>query len=105
LSADTDGIASIERIRRDESIVISLAYEGQPLFGTEIKISSDRSIARLIEDSDKDLYSDVLVLMFKIFGSLFFIGIFASVFLPAYKSYKDKAKQMALEKAKAEGNL
>ena len=93
LSAEKNGIAGIERIRRDESVVISLAYEGQPLFGTEITISSDRSIADQVETEGKEYMPVWASMLLTFFGLFFIIGILASIAIPAYKSYIDAAKK------------
>lgn len=89
ISSETNGIASIERIRRDESIIVSLAYEGQPLFGTEIKISSDRSIAIQTESESKDYLSSWAEIVLAVIASFFTISIFSAVIIPATKSYKE----------------
>lgn len=93
LSKEQNGIAGIERIRRDESVTISLAYKGQPLFGTEVKIASDRSIALQVEVDDKDEWPFWAVVVTSIFGFWFTIGILASVSIPAYKDYVKRAKE------------
>ncbi len=104
LSTEKDGIASIERVRRDESVVVSLAYEGQPLFGNEIIISSDRSIAKQVEIEGKEylpVWASVLLTMF---GALFFIGLISSISIPAYRGYLEAAKKEEANKS-AEKNL
>ena len=95
LSADENGIASIERVRRDESIVISLAYEGQPLFGNEITISSDRSIAEQIEIEGKEYMPSWFSALIFLFGAFFMIGILSAIAIPAYNGYIKQAKKNA----------
>lgn len=91
LSSEKDGIASIERVRRDEIVTISLAYEGQPLFGNEIKVASDRSIATHVEiDSEEELPTWATVI-FIVLGFWFTLGILASISIPAYREYRKKA--------------
>jgi hypothetical protein len=43
----------IDRLRRDETVVISLAYKGAPLTNQSIIVTSDRSIAKSIDLSVK----------------------------------------------------
>tara|TARA_R110002049_G_scaffold133756_4_gene293160 strand:+ start:309 stop:860 length:552 start_codon:yes stop_codon:yes gene_type:complete len=100
LSSEKDGVANIERIRRDEIVTISTAYEGQPLFGTEIKIASDRSIAKLIEHDADDGLPWWAIFAVSIFGFWFTIGILASISIPAYKDYVKRAKQAQAEAKK-----
>lgn len=100
LSSEKNGIARIERVRRDESVTISLAYEGQPLFGTEIKIASDRSIAEQVEIDDKASWPTWTTVVGSILAFWFTIGILASISIPAYKDYIKRAKE--LEAAKKE---
>lgn len=99
LSSEKNGIASLERVRRDENVTISLAYEGQPLFGTEIKIASDRSIAAQVElDSDEGLPLWATII-FIVLGFWFSFGILASISIPAFREYRKKALE-AQEAAK-----
>ena len=94
LSEEKNGIASIERVRRDESLVISLAYKGQPLFGTEINISSDRSIAEQVESEGKEylpLWASVLITFF---GVMFIIGVLSAIIIPAYRGYTETARKI-----------
>jgi len=105
LSNEKNGIVSIERVRRDESIIISLAYEGQPLFGNEIVISSDRSIAEQIEVEGKEFSPPLLIVIFSILGALFVVGVFSAIAIPAYRGYmitaKKHAESLMLDKQKA----
>lgn len=100
ISAEKNGLASIERVRRDESIVFSLAYKGQPLFGTEVKIVSDRSIAEQKEQS-----SDGEINWLNIAGIVlltwFAVGVIGGISIPAYRDYTKRAKEAA---AKAQEN-
>ena len=89
LSTEKDGLVSIERIRRDETIIISLAYTGQPLFGNELKIASDRSIAVQTENVNKEFWTDFTVFL----GIWVAVSIILSILVPAYKEYKRRAKE------------
>ena len=102
LSAEKSGIASVERIRRDESVIISTAYEGQPLFGTEVVISSDRSIAELVESESKEYLPSWASLLLMFFGGSFFIGIISAIAIPAYRGYIEVAKKAAEKSEGAE---
>ena len=95
LSSEKNGIASIERIRRNEAITIAVAYEGQPLFGNEVKIASDRSIAIQIENDSEEGVSAWMAAFFAFLGLWFAIGIIASVSIPAYRDYKKRAQEAA----------
>ncbi len=99
ISIEKNGIAGIERIRRDESVVISLAYEGQPLFGSEITISSDRSIAEQVEAEDKEYMPMWATSLLIFFGITFIVGLLASIAIPAYQGYI-KAAQAAEKNTK-----
>jgi hypothetical protein len=93
LSQEKNGIASIERIRRDETVTISLAYEGQLLFGSEVKIASDRSIAKQVEvDDDNELPAWANTLLI-VLGFWFTLGVLASISIPAYRDYVKRAKE------------
>jgi hypothetical protein len=48
------GIATLNRLRRDETIIISIVYEGSPLILDNIKITSNRSIAKAVDVNNKD---------------------------------------------------
>jgi hypothetical protein len=102
LSIEKNGIASIERVRRNESVVISLAYKGQPLFGTEITISSDRSIAELVESEGKEYLPVWATLLLAFFGITFFIGLLSAITIPAYKDYVERAKKAKATRQNAE---
>lgn len=100
LSQEKDGIASLERVRRDEVVTISLAYEGQPLFGSEVKIASDRSIAKHVEmDNDNDLPAWANTLLF-VLGFWFTLGLLASIAIPSFRDYRKRARE-AQEASKA----
>ncbi len=93
LSQEKNGIASVERIRRDETVTISLAYEGQPLFWSEVTIASDRSIAKQVEvDDDKEFPAWAKILLI-VLGFWFTLGVLASISIPAYKDYVKRAKE------------
>jgi hypothetical protein len=100
LSSEKNGIAGIERIRRSEAITIAVAYEGQPLFGHEIKIASDRSIAVQIESDRESLSSAWAASFWSSLALWFGIGIVASISIPAYRDYKKTAKRVADAAAK-----
>lgn len=93
LENEKNGIAHIDRIRRNESIIISLAYEGPSLLGSEIKIASDRSIAEQIESKDKESSINFSFLIFVFTVFCFVFGIFAGVVTPAYRDYKKRAHE------------
>jgi len=93
LNTEKDGIASIERIRRDESLILSLAYKGEALSGNEVKIASDRSIAIQIKNEDNDNWPIWAIVIAIILGFWFTIGILASISIPAYKDYIKRAKE------------
>lgn len=93
LNAEKHGIASIERLRRGETVIFSLAYKGQPLFGSEIKVVSDRSIAKQKElDANTDLPAWASIVIW-VLGSFFVIGILSSITIPAYQDYVKRAKE------------
>jgi hypothetical protein len=92
LSPEINGIASLDRIRRDESLVISLAYKGQRLLGNEIKIASDRSIA-LQTQSDNSASTNWWKIAFLSSVGVWFIGIFSAIAIPAYQNYKKLAEE------------
>lgn len=100
ISNEKNGIAGFERIRRDETINISLAYEGQPLFGTEVKVASDRSIAEQIESEGKDSNIDWAFFVFVFMAVSFFIGIISSIAIPAYQGYIKQANAAAAKLGK-----
>lgn len=102
LSAEKNGIASIERIRRDESVTISLAYKGQPLFGTEIKIASDRSISEQVEIDDKSYWPTWVTAIGSLLAFWLTIGILAGISIPAYKDYIKRAKEHEAAKKEQE---
>jgi hypothetical protein len=54
LAGDKSGLTYIDRIRRDETIIISFAYEGSPLTVSSVKVTSERSIAEAIDINDKN---------------------------------------------------
>lgn len=93
LSQEKNGIASVERIRRDETVTISLAYEGQPLFGSEVKIASDRSIAKQVEVDDDSGYPAWANTLLVVLGFWFTLGVLASIAIPAYRDYVKRAKE------------
>jgi hypothetical protein len=97
LSKEKNGIASIERIRRDESVIISLAYTGQPLFGAQITVSSDRSIAEHVDNESGDDFPGWAMSLLAYMGIAWIIGALAATAIPAYNSYI-KAAKLAKEK-------
>lgn len=101
IGSEKNGLASIERLRRDETVTVSLAYKGDPLFGNDIKISSDRSIAELIENESGEYLPTWASILLTFFGITFVVGILASIAIPSYNSYIQAAKE-AQEKAKQE---
>lgn len=100
LSSEKNGIASIERIRRSEAITIAVVYEGQPLFGNEVKIASDRSIAVQIENDSEGGLSAWTASFLALLGLWFGIGIVASISIPAYRDYKKRALAMTESNSK-----
>ena len=102
LSAEKNGVASIERVRRDETVVVSLAYKGQPLFGTELIISSDRSIAEQVESEGKEYLPVWASMLLAFFGITFVVGILSAIAIPAYKGYIETAKKAQAAKKNAE---
>ena len=48
------GIATLSRLRRDETVIVSIVYEGSPLILDNIKITSNRSIAKAVDVNNKD---------------------------------------------------
>jgi hypothetical protein len=54
LEGDKNGIAYIERLRRDETIIISFAYKGSALTDSNVRVTSERSIAEAININDKN---------------------------------------------------
>jgi hypothetical protein len=93
ISGETNGIASIERVRRDESVVFSMAYTGRPLLGTEVRIVSDRSIAELRDaptDAELPVWAAIVIW---VLGSFFAIGLVSSIAIPAYQDYVKRAKE------------
>jgi hypothetical protein len=94
LSGEENGIAGLERIRRDETVTISIAYEGQPLFGTEVKIVSDRSMAAQIESNADDSFPVWATIGLSVLGFWLTIGVLASIAIPAYRDYMKRAKEV-----------
>lgn len=93
LSSEHHGIAGVERLRRGETVIFSLAYKGQPLFGSEIKVLSDRSIAQQKElDANTHLPGWALIVMWT-FGFFFVFSMLSSITIPAYKSYVRRANE------------
>lgn len=93
LSEEKNGISSIERIRRDESLIFSIAYKGQPLFGNEVKIASDRSIALQIENEiqyNVPLWMQVSLGLFSFF---FVVGLLSSIAIPQYQKYVKRVEE------------
>jgi hypothetical protein len=72
LKNDKNGIANLNRLRRDETVVISLVYEGIPLTSDNIKVTSNRSIAKPVEVNSKDsflsLFNHIMAIVTSIFS-------------------------------------
>lgn len=54
-----NGLTYIDRIRRDETIIISFTYEGSPLNTSSIKVVSERSIAEAVDINNKNSLLEV----------------------------------------------
>lgn len=93
ITNEKNGVASTERVRRDESLVISIAYEGRPLFGNDIRVVSDRSIAQQVEVEDKNPLPLWATLLLWLLGGQFVISFLAAILIPAYKDYVKRAKE------------
>lgn len=95
LNNEKNGIATIDRLRRDESIVLSIAYEGYPLPGDQVRIVSDRSIALQKEFDEHTHLPTWAVIVMSISALLLtiIIWIIAAVSIPAYKGYVKRAKE------------
>ncbi|MFP3454535.1 hypothetical protein R0K30_23330, partial [Bacillus sp. SIMBA_154] len=48
LNSIKNGVFNLDRLRRDEAAIVSIVDEGKPLVLENIKIKSDRSIAKPI---------------------------------------------------------
>jgi hypothetical protein len=56
LSGLKNGIATFDRLRRDEAVILSIVYDGIPLVSDKIKITSNRSIAKPRDVNDKSIF-------------------------------------------------
>jgi hypothetical protein len=54
LNSTKNGIATLNRLRRDEAVIISIVYEGDPLVLENIKVTSNRSIAKPVDVNNKN---------------------------------------------------
>jgi hypothetical protein len=74
LKSDKNGIANLNRLRRDETVVISVVYEGIPLTSDNIKVTSNRSIAKAVEVNSKDsflsLFNNILAMLTSILSGV-----------------------------------
>lgn len=85
-------IGVIERIRRDEEIVLSFSFAGVPLASRDVEIKSDRSVASVIESSDWSFNWPTFFLG----TGVCFVGFaFLGVFIQAYQDYKKRAERAA----------
>lgn len=71
------GLATLQRIRRDEIVTLSLAYKGEILSGDNIKIVSDRSIARIVESETN---SDELIPSWLYLFALYLFALIGMIF-------------------------
>jgi hypothetical protein len=81
--------AQLDRVRRNETITISIAYKGTPLTQENVKITSDRSVAsyKSVEPNTKMPLWAVVTLW--VTGLYMFLTLYAivSIAIPAYKGY------------------
>lgn len=86
-------VVGIERVRRDESIVLSLAYTGKSLLGSDVRIVSDRSIAIQSQKEIKTKMPIWATITLWIFGGFFVLGLISSITIPAYQDYVKRAAE------------
>ena len=93
---EENALGVIERIRRNEEIVVSFSFKGTPVATRDIIFKSDRSVASPIEKSDWVFNWPTF---FMGAGVFFVVFVFFGVFISAYQDYPKKSKDAAEKKS------
>ncbi|MFP3350048.1 hypothetical protein R0K04_01380 [Pseudoalteromonas sp. SIMBA_153] len=90
LNSIKNGVFNLDRLRRDEAAIVSIVYEGKPLVLENIKIKSDRSIAKPIDVNNKNGLNEVIAMLTSILS-----GVLITLIGVNYLSVKSKEEKTA----------
>lgn len=82
-------IGGYERIRRNETVTLSLVFKGEPINPPMLTVKSDRSIAMYKDPSEHTGKTDWAFVLFVMMVSIFVLAIAT----PAYQDYVKRAKE------------
>jgi hypothetical protein len=104
LGRNENRIGGYERIRRNEIVVLSFVFKGEPITPSMLNIKSDRSIATYKDPTENAPNTDWRSIAFSLGVMVFsIVGLISAIAIPAYQGYRKKALEAASQKAFNDG--